>query len=75
MRVNGCTADFIWGFDNVCFRGSAKSLVKLINSDFYTWRSSLRVEDASVVNKDVVEYTGVDARNFYSATRTIERCD
>lgn len=74
MRINGCTADFIWGSENVCFRGSVKNLVKKINSEYYTWGSSLRVRDALALSSDLVEFTGVDAQSFFSARQTISRC-
>ncbi len=75
MKVNACTADFIWGKDNVCFKGSAKALAKKINQDYYRWASSgLRVTEAAVENNDEVSYLGIDAQSFYSAQRTIYRC-
>jgi hypothetical protein len=75
MKVNACTADFIWGKDNVCFKGSAKDLAKKINQNYYRWNSSgLRVSEAEVESKDSVSYLGIDAQSFYSAERTIYRC-
>lgn len=75
MKVNGCTADFIWGFDNVCFRGEADALVGKINSGFYSWPSSgYTVKDAQMVDQDTVSYIGVDAHSFYSSEREISRC-
>lgn len=76
MKVNSCTADFIWGTKNVCFKGSPKSLVKKINEGFYNWPSSgLKVTEAKVIDKDTVSYLGIDAQNFYSSLRKIERCE
>lgn len=74
MRINKCIADFVWGFDNVCFRGDENELVDLINEGYYRWGSSLRVLDAQLINKDTVEYTGVDAQNFYQSTFDLARC-
>ncbi len=75
MKVNACTADFIWGADNVCFTGSAKSLAKEINKGTYSWESSgLSVREAEVLDKDSVHYKGVDAQSFFASTRTIYRC-
>jgi hypothetical protein len=74
MRVNSCTADFIWGFDNVCFTGKSASLVKQINAGVYQWNSSLKTTDAVKVDNNTVKYLGIDSRNFYQATRTIKRC-
>ncbi len=75
MKINSCTADFVWGFDNVCFRGDINELVSLMNSNYFEWNHSYRVYDATVLNEDVVEYTGVDSRNFYSSEFDIARCE
>ena len=75
MRVNGCTADFVWGFDNVCFTGSARALAKKINSDYYSWGRSLSVKEAKVINSKTVEFIGVDAQSFYQGKKDIQKCD
>lgn len=74
MRINKCTADFVWGFDNVCFRGEESELVDLINEGYFRWGSTLRVLDAKLVDSDTIEYTGVDAQSFYSSTFDLARC-
>lgn len=75
MKVNGCTADFIWGFDNACFKGEAESLVEKINEGYYTWKSAgYRAKNAKRVDNDTVSYIGVDAQSFYSSEREIMRC-
>ena len=74
MKINSCTADFVWGFENVCFTGDISELASLINSGYYRWGHSLRVEDAQVINEDLIEYTGVDAQSFYSNRFNLERC-
>ena len=75
MKVNACTADFIWGFDNVCFKGSAHELAKQINSGYYKWPSSgLSVTDAKVINTKLIELMGIDARNFYQSRVDIAAC-
>ena len=74
MKINSCTADFVWGFDNVCFRGDINELVDLMNSNYFKWKHSLRVHDATALNEDVVEYTGVDSASYYSSQFDITRC-
>lgn len=75
MKINSCTADFIWGTDNVCFTGSAKALAKKINNDVYRWPSAgLSVREAEVLDRDSIQYNGVDAQSFFASTRTIYRC-
>ncbi len=75
MSINSCTADFVWGFDNVCFRGDTQELVQLMNNDYFRWGHSLRVYDAQVVTENLIEYTGVDAQNFYSGRFDLTRCE
>lgn len=75
MGINSCTADFVWGAKNVCYRGDAEELVELINSDYFRWGHSLRVLEAELVNENLIEFTGVDAQNFYSSRFNINRCN
>ncbi|NQZ18575.1 MAG: hypothetical protein HRT44_04875 [Bdellovibrionales bacterium] len=74
--VDGCVADLIWGFDNVCFTGEASDLVDDINNDKYKWTSSgLILADASYDSeKDLLLYTGVDQQSFFSSERDLARC-
>jgi hypothetical protein len=74
-RVRGCMADLVWGNDNICFEGSLSELIYQIDNNQLNWRSSgLRLSEAKKITDDEVEFTGIDAQNFWSARKSIKRC-
>jgi len=73
-NLNSCSADFVWGFENICFRGNENELVSRINEGEYQWGYSLRVEDAQLMDSHTISFIGVDAKNYFSGEFNISRC-
>lgn len=73
--VDACVADLIWGKKNVCFEGDANALAEMMNDEKFKWLSSgYSAVEASVSSEGAVNYTGVDAKSFYMAKRTVFPC-
>ena len=71
-----CSADAVWGKDNVCFNGSVADMVTIINEETIKGLDDLsrgiRAYDAKVVDNDSFGFTGVDY--LMRAYRVLRRC-
>jgi hypothetical protein len=76
MPTNACHVDLIWGQGEVCFTGNIDSIILMMNKGKLNRRSSgLMIEDAQKLNKNKIEFTGIDQRNFWQKRSSLTRCN
>ncbi len=61
-KINSCTADVVWGFDNTCYVGDPAELIAKINDgQSYKWKVGLEMNSASLQeNGNTIRFTGID---------------
>ncbi len=78
MRVKNrpsCLADLIWGSKNICYTGQNGLIVELMNNKFFNNTSSgLIIDNATSLNVNTIEFTGVDQMSFWMQKSRITRC-
>lgn len=68
-----CLADFIWGYESVCYNGNPETLVNLMNDEFFNTQSMV-VRNANLENDGSITYRGIDKMNFWSSDRIVHKC-
>ena len=56
-RIDDCSGDVLWGFDNTCYVGDGQELVDLINNGDFNWKVGHSMSHAELAeDKETVVY-------------------